>query len=118
MRSPILISVLVLTITGAALSEHAYWGYTLSTPLLIAANRDFEATGLLAIAFVQTFSWPFWIATAIVFSTSIDDFPASGKHEQAQDTRQEIEPRQVSWTEEDQHRIPLLNELVQLQMKP
>ena len=95
---------MVLTVTGAALTEHAYWGYALSTPLLVAKNHDLEAVGLLAIAFIQTFSWPFWIATAIVFSTSIGEIDT---REETRVTNQDIrlEPMSSSWG--DPSRTPL-----------
>ena len=104
MINPIPVSILVLTVTGAALTEHAYWGYALSTPLLVAKNHDLEAVGLLAIAFIQTFSWPFWIATAIVFSTSIGEIDT---REETLGTTQDIPLEPMLSSLGDLNRTPL-----------
>ena len=63
------IMVTIFGVVGAVEAGGAYWGYVLSANALVAFNKFEAATGLLALVYLQTFGWAWWVCLALVFNS-------------------------------------------------
>ena len=63
------IIVTIFAVVGAVEAGGSYWGYVLSVDVLIAFNNFEAAMGLLALAYLQTFGWAWWVCLALVFNS-------------------------------------------------